>query len=187
LKALGLPLEEIRACLDAGVPSLAQVVERQVVRLRAIVVHQQELLMRLEHLAHRVAAGETIDTETLLNSIEASTIMEKYFSTEQMQTLKQRAEDLGRERIAAVEQAWPEVIAGMQAAVRLDKDPASSEVQALARRWRALVREFTGGDTGLQRSVATLFRAEPAAMQQRTGIDPALMAYAQKAIALLTD
>jgi hypothetical protein len=113
--------------------------------------------------------------------------MEKYFTPDQMRTIEARGAELGAERIREVEQAWPQVIAGMQAALALDKDPASAEVQALARRWRTLVREFTGGDAGIQRSVNTLFREEPSTMQQRTGIDPALMAYACKAIGLLGD
>jgi len=49
-------------------------------------------------------------------------------------------------------------------------------------RWRSLVREFTGGDAGIQRSVNTMFREEAQTMRERTGIDPELMAYASKAI-----
>jgi len=182
LKALGFSLEEIRACLDADAPSLSEALARQVVRLRDAVVRQRELLNRLEHVAQRVAHGEAIDAETLLSSIEASTIMEKYFTPEQMQSIKRRGEELGTERIRAVENEWPDVIAGMQAALRLGKDPASEEVQALALRWRSLVREFTGGDAGIQRSVNTMFREEAQTMRERTGIDPELMAYASKAI-----
>jgi DNA-binding transcriptional MerR regulator len=187
LKALGFSLAEIRACLDADAPSLAEALTRQVDRLRAAVVRQQDLLTRLERVVRQLAAGETIDAETLLNSIEATTIMEKHFTPEQMQSIKARGAALGPQRIRDVEQAWPDVIAGMQAALTLDKDPRSAEVQALARRWRALVREFTGGDAGIQRSMNTMFREEPDTMRQQTGIDPALMAYACKAIGLLGD
>jgi hypothetical protein len=73
----------------------------------------------------------------------------------------------------------------MQAAMTLGKDPASEEVQSLARRWRALVHEFTGGDAGIQRSMGTMFRENADEMRAKTGIDPALMAYACGAIALL--
>jgi DNA-binding transcriptional MerR regulator len=187
LKALGFSLVEIRACLDADTPSLSEALARQVDRLRAAVVRQQDLLIRLERVARQAAAGATIDAETLLNSIEASTLMERYFSTEQLQTIKQRADELGPARISEVEQAWPQVIAGMQAALELDKDPASAEVQSLARRWRSLVREFTGGDAGIQHSMNTMFREDAAMMRTQTGIDPALMAYACKAMGLLPD
>jgi len=185
LKALGFSLSEIHACLDADAPSLAEALARQVDRLRDSVVRQQQLLNRLERVAQRVVDGETIDADTLLSSIEATTVMEKYFTAEQMQSIHRRREDLGAERIREVEQAWPDVIAGMQTAMRLHKDPTSEEVQALARRWRALVLEFTGNDAGIQRSVNTMFREEADTMRERTGIDLELMDYARKAIALL--
>lgn len=187
LKALGFSLSEIRACLDADAPSLAEALVRQVDRLRSGIVRQQSLLTRLERIAQRAAGGEAIDAETLLSSIEASTLMEKYFTPEQMQSIQQRGQELGPERIHAVEQEWPTVIGGMQTAMRLEKDPASDEVQALARRWRALVREFTGGNAGVQQSLNTMFRENADEMRKRTGIDPQLMAYACKAIGLLVD
>ena len=187
LKALGFSLAETRACLDADSPSLAEALARQVIRLRAAVVRQQSLLFRLERAAREAAAGAPIDAETLLDSIEAITIMEKHFSTEQLQSIRERGETLGPLRIHEVEQAWPEVIAGLQAAMALGKEPASAEVQALARRWRTLLRAFTGGDAGIQQALNTVYREQPTAMQERTGIDPALMAYAGQAIALLAD
>lgn len=185
LKALGLTLDAIRAGLDADAPSLAEALLRQVARLRETIARQHELLARLEKLEQRLAAGEAIDGETLLSTIEASTIMEKYLTSEQLETIKQRGEMLGAERVHAVEQAWPQVIAGMTTAMQLHMDPASDEVRALAQKWRSLVREFTGGDAGIQRSLNTMFKQEPGTMQQHTGIDPALMAYACRAIAAL--
>jgi DNA-binding transcriptional MerR regulator len=187
LKALGFSLAEIRACLDADAPSLAEALVRQVDRLRQDIVRQQSLLDRLERVARLVADGEAIDADTLLSSIEATALMEKYLTPEQMQTIRNRGEALGAERIRAVEEEWPSVIAGMQAAMKLGKDPACEEVQALARRWRTLVRAFTGGDMGIQRSMSTMYRENADEMRAKTGIDPALMTYACSAIALLRE
>ena len=187
LKALGLTLDAIRGSLDTDAPSLVEAVWRQTRRLRETIAHQHALLRRLENLQRRLAAGEAIDGDILLKTIEASTIMENYLTTEQQQAVQRRGEMLGAARIREVEQAWPQVIAGMTAALQLDKDPASEEVQVLAAKWRALLREFTGGDAGIQRSLNSMFRDQPATMQQHTGIDPALMAYACRAIAALPD
>ena len=187
LKTLGLRLDAIRGSLDTDAPSLVEAVWRQTRRLRETIAHQHALLRRLESLQQRLAAGEAIDGDTLLKTIEASTIMENYLTTEQQQAVQRRGEMLGAARIREAEQAWPQVIAGMTTALRLDKDPASEEVQVLAAKWRALLREFTGGDVGIQRSLNSMFRDQPATMQQHTGIDPALMAYACRAIAALPD
>lgn len=185
LKALGLSLDAIHTCLHADTPSLADALSRQTSRLRETIARQHDMLLCLEKLQQRLAAGEVIDGDTLLQTIEASTIMEKYLTTEQRDSVRRRGETLGAERIHEVEQAWPQVIAGMAAAMQLDKDPAGDDVRLLAEKWRSLVREFTGGDAGIQRSLNTLFAQEPATMQQRTGIDPALIDYARRAIAAL--
>lgn len=185
LKALGFTLDAIRASLDADAPTLAEALLQQVARLRETIIRQHALLARLEQLEQRLAAGEVIDGNTLLSTIEASTIMENYLSDEQRETIRRHGEMLGAERIGEVEQAWPQVIAGMSTAMQSNKDPASDEARALAQQWRSLLREFTGGDAGIQRSLNSMFKQEPASMQQHTGIDPALMAYASKAIAAL--
>lgn len=185
LKSLGLSLEQIRTSLDRPAASLGEALVAQLLRLRASVAHQQELLARLEVLAQRVARDEAVDVDTLLSTIEASTIMEKYLSSEQQAAVRLRAEQLGPERIRAAEQAWPQVIAGMAAAMQLGKDPAATEVRPLARKWRSLVHEFTCGDAGIQQSLNTLYRQEAGTMQARTGIAPALMDYACRAIAAL--
>jgi len=187
LKSLGFSLAEIGARLDADAPSLGQALLRQVTRFKEAVVRQQELLQRLESVAQQALQGATIDAETLLSSLEATSIMEKYFTHEQLQSIKQRGAELGADHIRAVEQAWPDVIAGMHAAMQRGDEPASAPVQALARRWRELVREFTGGDVGVQRSLNVMYQQEPAQMQAKTGIDPKLMEYASRAIKLIAD
>jgi len=61
-------------------------------------------------------------------------------------------------------------------------DPASPEVQDLARRWQELLREFTGGNPALQRGLNAMYAEEPE-VRSRTGIDPVLMDYISKAFA----
>lgn len=61
--------------------------------------HQHDLLVRLERAARQAAADETIDAQTLLNSLGASTIIEKCFIPEHMQsidTVGVRSADAGR-------------------------------------------------------------------------------------------
>ena len=46
----------------------------------------------------------------------------------------------------------------------------------------SLVREFSGGDNGLEKSVMQMYRNEPA-VRERSGLDPALFDYVGKACA----
>lgn len=186
LKALGLSLDAIRASLAADAPTLAEAVRAQVGRMRETIAHQQDLLAGLEALARRLADGTPIDIDTLLSCIEASKQMENYFSEAQRTAIRRRREALGPDGMHAAEQAWPQVIAGMRAAMQLDKDPAAVEVRPLAAKWRALLHAFTGGDPGTAQALGRMYAEQPS-VQRQAGIDPALLDYARRAIAALPE
>ena len=62
-------------------------------------------------------------------------MVEKYYTPEQLEYLKERAREVGAERIKEVETAeWPTLIAEVRAAMDRGTDPLSPEVQSLARR-----------------------------------------------------
>ncbi len=107
---------------------------------------------------------------------------DKYYTEEQRQQLEERARQLGPEAIRAAEAEWPELIARVRAEMQKGTDPASETVQALARRWQELVQSFTGGDPGITQSLKTMYQQEPAA-RERTGLDPGIFAYVNRAMA----
>ena len=107
---------------------------------------------------------------------------EKYLTPEQLADVKARGSALGDAHIREVETEWPRLIAAVRAELQKGTDPASQVVQDLARRWVALVKEFTGGDPGIGRAVARMYANEPA-VRERTGLDSELMAYVSKAMA----
>ena len=61
-------------------------------------------------------------------------------------------------------------------------DPAGDTVQELARRWKALLAEFTGGNPEIQKGLNKMYSQEPEA-RQKTGIDQKLMEYVGRAMA----
>lgn len=182
LRQLGFSLEEIRDCLAKPGYSLPRVLELHVSRLREGIELQRRLCSRLETMAQRLRSPEAVSVEEFLATMEAMTMFEKHYTEEQLRQLEERRKTLGEERIRQVEQEWPRLIAEVRAEMDKGTDPASETVQQLARRWMGLVREFTGGDPGIQQSLNRMYRDEPA-VQQRTGIDPALSAYVQQALA----
>jgi hypothetical protein len=78
------------------------------------------------------------------------TMFEKHFTPDQLQEIQARGRQIGQERIREVEAEWPRLITEVRAAMESGTDPASAEVQQLAQRWMGLVREFTGGNPGIQ-------------------------------------
>jgi hypothetical protein len=63
-------------------------------------------------------------------------------------------------------------------------DPASAAVQALAKRWSALIAMFTGGDAGIAKSLGTMYQQEGSAKASRAMLDEATIKYINEAIKL---
>lgn len=160
LRQLGFSLEEIRDCLHRSDFSPLCVIEQHLARLREQIALQRSLCERLETIAHGLRLMEADSVEDLLQALEVMSKVEQYYTPEQLEYLKKRRELVGEERIREVEAEWPRLIE--QVRVELDKgtDPASETVQLLAQRWMALVKEFTGGDLGIERSLGNMYTQE---------------------------
>lgn len=180
LRRLGLSLEEIRQSLEQPEQSLARVVDLHLRRLRNEVEAQQRLLRRLEALAARLARDEEISLQELTQTMEMMTMHERYMTPEQMAQLEERKAVVGQERIQEVEAEWPQLIARVREEMERGTDPAHPRVQELARRWRSLVEELTGGDPGIADSVRRMYAGE-SELRQRTGLDPEIMEYVARA------
>ncbi len=78
--------------------------------------------------------------------------------------------------------AWPQLIAELRAA-RTDGVPADEpRVQALARRWMALFREYAGDDPATHAKIREAYAKEPE-LRSGSAVDDALLAYVREALA----
>jgi DNA-binding transcriptional MerR regulator len=183
LRNLGFSLEEIRQFLARPGVSPERVLQLQIAHLKEQIELQQRLCDRLEMMAGRWRSEETVSTEEFLQVIEVTNMLDKYYTPEQREELKQRREALGDERIRQSETEWKELMEQVQAEMDKGTDPADERVQHLARRWTGLVGEFTAGNPSLEKSVARVWREETTV----AGIDTAnmrrMMEYVGKAMA----
>jgi hypothetical protein len=91
----------------------------------------------------------------LVAAMEAQTMVERKFTPEQEAFFRQRREAVGDARIKGVEERdWPQLFADVRAEIARGTDPQSARGHELAERWFGLVAEFTGGDPGIERSLA---------------------------------
>jgi len=187
LRQLGLSLDEIRDCLQAGRYLPLEVIHLHISRLREQIELQSGLCERLEALAAHFHARESVPTEDLLRTIKGMTMIESYYTPEQLEYLAQRRETVGEERIQQSTQDWAELISQVQAALEQGIDPTAPEVLALARRWNGLIEEFTGGDPGIRDSLKRLWTEQREALNAtyQTGFHPELAEYIGKALAAL--
>ena len=113
--------------------------------------------------------------------------MEKYFTPEQLEELRIRGEETGPERLQEVGREWAEILPAVRAAMENGTDPAAPVIQELARRWKGLVLEFTGGNPGIAQSLTTMYKEEGPALEARLGNvpDAAMFEYMSKAFAVM--
>lgn len=186
LRQLGLPLARIADALDRPEGSLPRVLTAQADHLRRRIGEAERMLHLLSALSGRLERGETLDAESLLDIIGMTIMYEQYFDDEQLETLAGRRETLGPAAIAEAEREWPNLIAAMRREMEAGTDPAEERVRALARRWRELVRAFSGGDPGIEASAAKMYREEPGVAMAHN-LDGELFTYAGKAMAALKE
>jgi hypothetical protein len=55
-------------------------------------------------------------------------------------------------------------------------------MQEIARRWRALIAQFTGGDPGIRGSLGRMYREEGVERASRGAVSNELMAYVGRAL-----
>ena len=188
LRHLGLPLEEIAACLARPEYSLERVLDLHVERMERQIARQERLCQVVRSLRDRLRAAAGVSVEELTKTIEVTMNYEKYYTPEQLEELAARREQVGEERIQQVQQEWQELFAAYERAMEEGLDPASEPVQALARKSAALIGEFTGGNPGIARSLGNLYRSEgPQKVMAGHGMQmaPGLWEYMGKARAAL--
>ncbi len=185
LRQLGLPLAEIRTCLERRGFSPAAIVQRHLRKMKEWMAQQRVLVQRLEALAESLERGGKVSVETLVKTIEEITRMEKYFTPEQKKQLEDRRKTLGEEKIRQAEADWTELIAQVRAEMEKGADPAGESMQRLARRWVELTGAFTGGDPGIGQSLSEMYRQEGPAAASRGALDGEVFAFASRAVQAL--
>ena len=185
LRQISFSLEQIRECLAQSDFSLDRVLALHTARLREQIEQSRKLLNRLETIAETVNSAGSVSVEDVIQTIEAICMFEKYYTPEQLETLKQRRESLGEEQMRQGQANWQELIEQVRTEMTKGTDPASESVKALASRWLELVEAFTGGDEGIGRSLNTMYQQEGAEAVTHGAVDAAMSEYIGRAMTAL--
>ncbi len=163
LRYLGASLEEIQETLDRPGFSPRRLIELHLSRLRDQIELQQKLCDRLEEIAARLSSKEEVSAEEFVRTMEVIRMSERlweYYTPEQREEIEERGRALGEERIRQAEAEWPELMEQVRAEMEAGIEPSDERVQLLAKRWMELVREFTGGNPEIERSVRNVWQQE---------------------------
>jgi MerR family transcriptional regulator, thiopeptide resistance regulator len=160
LKLLGFGLEQIREYLARADYDPQQVVRLHLARIRGQAAELKRLEDRLAALADALEKAEIVSADEFLTTIQEMTMIEQYYTPEQLEILARRREEIGEEAMQQAPQRWAELQASVQEARDAGMEPTDPKAQELARRWFALVSEFTGGDPGIFQSLKTMYQNE---------------------------
>jgi DNA-binding transcriptional MerR regulator len=179
----GLSLEQVRDCLDRPGFSPLEVIRLHVARLREHIELQRRLCAGLEALASIFESAGEVSAEAFLQTIEVMTMIENYYTPEQLESFRKRreADPEGTEKLARQGQAdWAELMAAYTAEMQKGTDPADARVQALEKRRQALVNAFTGGDPAIEQNLKRLWTEQGDKLSAQFGYDPRVMEYLGK-------
>jgi DNA-binding transcriptional MerR regulator len=188
LRMAGFALTEAKELLDRGT-STREVIDLHLTRLHQQIATHQRVAGRLRALAARMDTDGPIPLHEICKAIEAMMQTEKYFTPEQLEVLDARRKAAGEARMKSVGDDWAKLIAAVGDRMDTGADPLSPEVMALARQWKALVHEFTGGDPAIANAVKTMYQHEGAEIRREHGNipTPEMFAYIGKSLAALSD
>jgi DNA-binding transcriptional MerR regulator len=183
LKALGFDLERVAEILNAPGFDVRAALRAQIGILEDRRHRLDAALVALRY-AESSAAREEHRWDTFVPVIKAIIAMHdvdvsKYYTPEQLAAL--RAREPGEADVARATERWSELLGEIRAA--LDADPASALAQGFVDRWDALTAEFTQGDPGIERSLASVY-ADPENREKAARAMPGLSgawAFIQKA------
>lgn len=185
LRQLGMSLEQIAHLLVGPGADLREVIRGQLEALERQRELQERLHARLTSILEALDRQVEPSSEKFIEAIEVTMMIEKYYTPDQLEQLKERERQLGPEAIEQAQRDWEELIAEVRREQARGSDPTSPPVLALARRWQELIEQFTGGDPGVRASLTAMYQNEPAEAASRGALDNTLMEYVGKALEAL--
>jgi DNA-binding transcriptional MerR regulator len=185
LQDLGFALKEIKKMLSNSDFDPQEVLQKQLELLNGKIEQQIRLRYRLESLARHYRSSQGISVEELLKTIKEIVQMEKYYTPEQLEKIRQRRESLGEETIRSAEEEWKGLFEKYKEEMGKGTAPSAPSVQKLAKRSWALIAAFTGGDAGIEKSLAAMYRQHGGSnviAQHGIQLDPRVWEYMSQAM-----
>ena len=162
LRSMGLSLDHVRETLRDATYSPSEIVKMQLARVEQQIAQQQQLVTRLQRLAQHLEAATELSLDELCQLIDAAHTMDKYFTPAQLTAMHERGVALGADQVRETQQEWGELIPAMRAHLERNTPVTDAAVQALARRWRELLQQFTGGDRDVTQRLQRMAEGEGA-------------------------
>ncbi|TWI64531.1 DNA-binding transcriptional MerR regulator [Pseudoduganella lurida] len=174
LRQLGMPLADIGHFIDHSGTSALAIVERQLAALDRQLQEAARMRTHLQQLHAQLARGEQPELADWLTTLEQMKMYDNYFSKEELANLPVYHDE-------AIRAEWAALVAQVEKIRGEGALPASLEAKQLGQRWLTLLDRGTHGNASIIARLDIMHMNEPA-IQQSTGISPALRHYVAEII-----
>ncbi|NEC66361.1 MerR family transcriptional regulator [Streptomyces sp. SID9727] len=171
LRSLGLALDTIAVCLDAGVDP-TRLVRDHLAAVETSIEALGVLRDRLVRLDVELSAGQAPPATALVDALraigrtdpEGEHALDRHLDSGQMRVLRTRAAALGPARHYLLEVEWPELYRRADRLRTAGTPAGDPQVRRIVSRMDELSALFTGGDAGISAGVRAAWHDDPAAM-----------------------
>ena len=166
-------------------PDLRAAVAAHLARVEEELAHARDLRRRLRGILDAFDRLGEPSTDQIIDAIEVMTMSERTTRRSSSSSSRPAAHELGEEGMAKAQQDWADLIAEFDAERARGHGPRRPEAcRPLADRWRALIEAFTGGDPGIAASLKRMYAEEGPEKASRGAVNPEVMEYAGRAMAV---
>ncbi len=123
LRRFGLRLEEIAGVLGEGGLDLGETVRRQIAATERQLDDLRRLRDRLTAIRDALDPEGEPSIDQLTTTMEAIAMHEKYYTSEQLDRLRRRGDELGAEAIEAAQREWGEIFAALRTEMQAGTHP----------------------------------------------------------------
>lgn len=160
LRQLGFSLEQIKSFINNPKSSALETIHMQLDKLAQEAALIRNVCTQLEGIESALRNSQKVDADDLFKLLSEMTKMESYYTPEQLEELRQRAEQMGSEKMRQAENDWAQLIADVRTEVAAGTDPKSDRGRELGMRWKALIDAFTGGNPQIEQNLNRMWTTE---------------------------
>jgi DNA-binding transcriptional MerR regulator len=186
LKFLGIPLKQIRRLLESE-SNLGEMLERQHQVLSEKRCQLEKAMRAISNAQRALQSRHEPDWklfQLIVQEIEMQNKVEwkgKYFSPEAKSKVEERQKLWSPELQEKATKDWSELYTDVEAC--FGEDPSGPKAQALSKRWRKLLEQFTGGDPEIQKGLNAMWADSanwPADSEAKKFVKPGVQEYMMK-------
>ena len=160
LQLMGFSLAEIKICLERKDFSFQEMAKAHLSRLQITIQSQKTLCNRIEAIIQAFDQQQALSIDSAIETIKAIVMYEKYYTPEQIETLKNRQSKMSKEELAQGQAAWETLFNEFEVAFNAKKQVNHTSVIELGHRANALINEFTGGSPEMEKSLQKMYSTE---------------------------